>query len=183
MTTSDRVRQLVSAVRHTLANSPPPDDVTIEETDLGEERPPSDEDTEKDQEGTPELKREEIMEDSLAELDPESVGEGEVIAQPHQPSEAVTIMHLEEDKLTTGVMATSLPREIPVLPPTPTQQEKPSSLTQQPERASSLPVVTTSSLPTTTETAAPSILTRMESSGAEKEHCDDMLVVRTKVNR
>ena len=131
----------------------------------------------------------------LAELDPESVGEGEVVShQPQQLSEPVTI---EEDKLTTGVMATSLPREIPVLPPTPTeqrekpssltqQQDKPSSLTQQQDKPSSLPSITTSSLPTTTEGALPpSILARMESSigGAEKEHGDDFLVVRTKVNR
>ena len=143
----------------------------------------SNEYTKKEQEGNPELKREETIEaDLLAELDPESVGEGEEVAQPQQPSEPVTIE--EEEKLTTGSMDTSLPREIPVIPPTPTQPEKPSSLTQQPDKASSLPAVTTSSLPSTAEAAAPSILARMESSGgADKEHGDDLLVVRTKVNR
>ena len=61
-------------------------------------------DTEREQEGTSELRREETVEaDLLAELDTESVGEGEVVShQLQQPSEQpVTI---EEDKLTTGVI-------------------------------------------------------------------------------
>ena len=122
----------MSTVQQTQASSPPHEEETVEETDLGLEKvlgEASDEDTEKEQEGISELRREETVEaDLLAELDPESVGEGEVVShQPQQLSEPVTI---EEDKLTTGVMATSLPREIPVLPPTPTEQrEKPSSLT------------------------------------------------------
>ena len=107
MTTSDRVGQLVSTVRQTQAGSPPYEDTTVEETDLGLKKvlgAASDKDTEKEQEGTSELRREETVEaDLLAELDTESVGEGEVVShQLQQPSEQpVTI---EEDKLTTGVI-------------------------------------------------------------------------------
>ena len=86
---------------------PPYEDTTVEETDLGLKKvlgAASDKDTEKEQEGTSELRREETVEaDLLAELDTESVGEGEVVShQLQQPSEQpVTI---EEDKLTTGVI-------------------------------------------------------------------------------
>ena len=50
MTTSDRVHQLVSTVQQTQASSPPHEEETVEETDLGLEKvlgEASDEDTEK----------------------------------------------------------------------------------------------------------------------------------------
>ena len=52
MTTSDRVGQLVSTVRQTQAGSPPYEDTTVEETDLGLKKvlgAASDKDTEKEQ--------------------------------------------------------------------------------------------------------------------------------------
>ena len=61
MTTSDRVGQLVSTVRQTQAGSPPYEDTTVEETDLGLKKvlgAASDKDTEKEQEGTSELRDE-----------------------------------------------------------------------------------------------------------------------------